>query len=106
VIWAAHFLGCYAWIVIACGRFQNPLLAQPTAVAIAVATAFALIAITALFVHGWRRHGYELPDRPADEASAKDRTKFMAFTTMLLAALSWIATLYVGLAAWTMGGCA
>ena len=106
VIWAMHFLGCYAWLVLACGRFRDPIVQQPTAAAITGVTAIALIAITVLFVHGWRRHGYDLPDQPNDDASPQDRTKFMAFTTMLLAGLSWIATLYVGLAAWSIGGCA
>ncbi|HJU42447.1 MAG TPA: hypothetical protein VJ691_06510 [Vicinamibacterales bacterium] len=104
MIWAAHFLGCYAWMVLACGRFHDSI-GTPTDAAITGVTAVALIAISALFVHGWRRHGYDMPDRPNDDASPEDRTRFMAFTTMLLAGLSWIATLYVGLAAWSIGGC-
>jgi hypothetical protein len=105
VIWATHFTACYAVLALACGRFGDRTVA-PTTTAIAALTAIALVAIAALFVHGWRRHGYDLPDRPNDDASPEDRTRFMAFTTMLLAGLSWIATLYVGLAAWASGGCA
>ena len=100
-IWAAHFLACYAVLVLAYGRFGDPIVAAITTT-ITTLTAIALIAITALFIHGWRRHGYDLPDQPNDDASPEDRTRFMAFTTMLLAGLSWIATLYVGLAAWAM----
>ena len=105
VIWTAHFLGCYAWMVLGCGRLRDPIIAPPTSAAITGVTAVALIAITTLFVHGWRRHGYDLRDQPNDDASPQDRTRFMAFTTMLLAGLSWIATLYVGVAAWWIGGC-
>jgi hypothetical protein len=35
----------------------------------------------------------------------EDRNRFMSYTTMLLSGMSWIATLFVGVAAIAMGGC-
>lgn len=104
MIWALHFIACYFWAVLACGRL-GMIVFESLPIAVAVLTAGALAAIAGLLVHGFRRHGYEWPDQPHDDATPEDRTKFMAFTTVLLAGLSWIATLYVGVAAWSIGGC-
>lgn len=104
-IWTLHFAACYLWAVVSCGRVGpiEPFASLRTAVA--AATAAALVPITILLLHGFRRHGYRWPDQPNDAATPGDRTRFMAFTTVLLAGLSWIATLFVGAAAWSIGGC-
>ena len=62
-------------------------------------------AIAWLLVYGFRRHGSRLPDRPNDDGTIEDRSRFMALTTMLLAAMSLIATVFVGAAAVAAGGC-
>jgi hypothetical protein len=105
VIWSMHFMTCYTWAALACGRLATADRFETARTAIVVATALAAIAIAACFAHGFRRHGRRLPDRSNDDGTPEDRTRFMAFMTMLLAALSLIATLYVGVAAAAMTRC-
>ena len=105
MVWALHFMVCYFWAALACGRFGVIAPFDSLPIAVALLTAAALAVITGLLMHGFRRHGYAWPDRSNDDGTPEDRTKFMAFTTMLLAGLSWVATLYVGVAVWSIGGC-
>ena len=102
VTWSAHFTVCYIWVAMACGRFGNVDRARA---GVAIVTAVAAVAIAACFAYGLYRHGVRLPDRPNDDGTPEDRTRFMALTTMLLAALSLVGTLYVGIAAMAVGGC-
>jgi hypothetical protein len=102
VIWSTHFTVCYIWVAMACGRFASFDRART---GVALLTAVAAAAIAVCFVYGLSRHGYRLPDRPNDDGTPEDRTRFMAFTTMLLAALSLVATLYAGIAAMAVGEC-
>ena len=103
-IWALHFMLCYATIVAACGRFAGGSSALPAL--IAAYTIAAMAAIGALFVHGWRRHRWQLPTDTHDDDTPEDRRHFMAWTTMLLAGLSLLGTGFVALAAVLVGGCA
>ncbi len=104
-IWAVHFTLCYGLAVAACGRFGSrgsfPLMGL-----LAVSTIVAMAAIAVLFVHGWRRHRSRLPRETHDDDTPEDRRHFMAWTTMLLAGLSLVATVFVALAAILVGGCA
>lgn len=102
VVWAAHFMACYIWAALACGRFGGFDRART---GIAILTAIATMAIAGCLAFGFHRHGRRFPDRPNDDGTPEDRTRFMAFTTMLLAALSLVGTLYVGLTALAAGGC-
>lgn len=102
VVWAVHFTACYAWAALACGRFAGFDRART---GIIILTAIATVVIGGCFAFGFHRHGRRFPDRPNDDGTPEDRTRFMAFTTMLLAGLSLVATLYVGLAALAAGRC-
>ena len=103
VIGAVHFMACYIWAAMACGRSGAGLDQLRTA--LTVMTVVACAAIAWLLVYGFRRHGSRLPDRPNDDGTIEDRSRFMALTTMLLAAMSLIATVFVGAAAVAAGGC-
>jgi ABC-type Fe3+ transport system permease subunit len=103
-IWAIHFTVCYATVVGACGRFGRA--DAPSLLALlGVYTIAAMAAIGALFVHGWRRHRSRWPRETHDDDTPEDRRHFMAWTTMLLAGLSLVATVMVALAAFLVGGC-
>jgi hypothetical protein len=102
IVWSTHFTICYIWVAIACGRLGSFDRART---GVTVLTILAAAAIAICFWHGLRRHGYRLPDRPNDDGTPEDRTRFMAFTTMLLAALSLVGTLFVGVAVSAVGGC-
>ena len=105
IAWAMHFMACYIWVALACGRFEAAGGFDRARTGIAILTATAALVIAGCFAFGFHRHGRRLPDRPNDDGTPEDRTRFMAFTTMLLAGLSFAATLYVGLAALAAGGC-
>ena len=102
IIWSTHFTISYIWVAMACGRFGSFDRART---GVGLLTAVSSTAIAVCFCYGLYRHGYRLPDRSNDDGTPEDRTRFMAFTTMLLAALSLVGTLYVGIAVMAVGGC-
>lgn len=103
MIWATHFTACYVWAAMACGRFAGGFDHARTG--ITAITIVACIAIAVCLVYGFHRHERRLPTQSNDDGTSEDRRRFMAFTTMLLAALSLIATAFVGGAAIAAGGC-
>ena len=104
-LWAVHFTLSYITAAVLCGRFGPP--ASPgLRIAVAGYTAVALAAMTLLFLHGLRRHRYQLPVCPHDDDSPEDRHHFVAFTTMLLAGLSVLATVFVAASVFLAGECA
>ena len=105
VIWAAHFMTCYVWAALACGRMASDHSFARAETGIGIATAVAAAAIALCFVSGFHHLGHRLPDQPNDDGTPEDRTRFMGFTTILLAVLSLIATLFVGVAALAAGTC-
>ncbi|HEX6217044.1 MAG TPA: hypothetical protein VFZ38_19560 [Vicinamibacterales bacterium] len=105
VIWAVHFMTCYTWAALACGRLASDQSFDRAQTGIGIATAVAVFAIALCFRSGLHHLGHRLPDQPNDDGTPEDRTRFMAFTTMLLAGLSLIATLFVGAAAIAVGAC-
>lgn len=103
IIWSTHFTVSYIWAAMACGRFSHA--GDSLLTGFIVMTALALVAIGGFFLRAFRQLGYRLPDQPHDDATAEDRTRFMAYTTLLLSGMSWIATLFVGVSAFAVGGC-
>lgn len=104
IIWSTHFTVCYIWAAMACGRFA-PRIGGSLELALIVMTAIALVPIGVFFLRGFRQLNYRLPDQPNDDGTPEDRTKFMSYMTMLLAGLSGIGTLFVGVASFSVGGC-
>ena len=102
-IWAVHFLGSYALAVMWCrgggtgGYWLGVSIAAPAVVAL------ALIAIVGW--NGWKRHKIPGGEAPHDGDTDEDRSRFLGLATVLLAALSAIATVYIGVAALIFGGC-
>jgi hypothetical protein len=105
-IWTAHFLLCYLTAAIWCAKFDG---AQTTLgvvrIAIAIYTAFALVGIGLNGWAGWRRHRYGSETTPHDFDSSEDRHRFLGFATLLLSALSAIATLFVAMVAFFFEDC-
>lgn len=104
IVWSTHFMACYVLAALWCGRFTatRPVRAGAW---IVILTAIAVVIIGLCFAHGWRHHDRRLPDEPNDDDSPDDRRRFLAFTTMLLAGLSLLATLIVGGAALAVERC-
>jgi len=104
IIWSTHFTISYIWAAMACGRFASQAGGSLER-ALIVMTLIALVAISVVFLRAFRQLNYRLPDRPNDDGTSEDRTRFMSSMTLLLAGMSWIATLLVGVAATAMGDC-
>lgn len=106
VIWAAHFMLCYLSAAIWCAKVvgRDGSLSE-VRVAIAVYTGLALIAIGLIGRVGFHRHRLGSATVPHDFDTPEDRHRFLGFATLLLSALSAVATFYVALAALFIGRC-
>jgi hypothetical protein len=106
VIWAAHFLACYGTVTIWCAKVAGPGGSLGGARwAIAVYTVAALAGIAIIGRAGLRRHRPGLETASHDFDTPGDRHRFLGFSTLLLAGLSAVATLYVAMAAVFIGDC-
>lgn len=105
-LWAVHFLVCYIWAAIHCAK-EVPLQANLTLVrggiGAATVVALALIALSAYLA--WRQWGFGVEDPPHDDPTRKSRTLFQGFSTLLLAALSFVAVIFTALPALFIQAC-
>lgn len=98
-VWALHFLISYVLAAYACA--PNARIFETIGgmrIAIAIVTLLALVLIAVVFrraLHEWRTEGgsgfYN------DEDSEAGRERFLEFSTVLLAALSFVSVLFVAL---------
>jgi hypothetical protein len=105
-IWAAHFLLSYITAAVWCAKFAGrtgPLSSARTA--IAIYTVIALAGIAFVSWKGYRRHGHGEGATPHDYDSPADRHRFLGFATLLLSLMSFVATIFVALAAAFIGDC-
>ncbi len=95
-IWAAHFLLSYITAAIWCAKYAGAGGALGgVRVAIALYTAVALVGIGLNGWSGLRRHRHGSGTIPHDSDTPEDRHRFLGFATLLLAALSAVATGFV-----------
>jgi hypothetical protein len=95
-IWAAHFMLCYLTAAIWCQKFAGR---DGTLGGVRVAI---LISLTGIGLNGWgglRRHRHGSETTPHDFDSPADRHRFLGFATLLLSALSAVATLFAAIVA-------
>ena len=105
-IWAAHFLLSYATASIWCAKVVGSGGSLwGVRVAIAIYTVIALIGIGTIGWSGYRRHSFGSETVPHDFDTPEDRHRFLGFATLLLSALSAVATLYVALVAVFIRSC-
>ncbi len=98
LIWAGHFLFSYITAAVYCAKFASggqPL--GPARVAIGVYTVVALAAIVGMGWSGLKSHRFAGETVPHDDDTPGDRHRFLGFATLLLSALSFVATVYVAL---------
>lgn len=105
ITWSMHFTICYIWIAIACGRLDTGNGFAGARGGVALMTAIALTIAAGCFVYGWRQTGSQRALRSSDQATSGDRQRFMALATMLLAGLSMIGMVSVGVAVTAYGRC-
>jgi hypothetical protein len=108
-IWAAHFFFTYIVASIWCApavRADNPEATLSGAhTVIGALTVAALLGIGIVGVSGYRRQGYGGEPAPHDDDSPEDRHRFLGLATMLLAGLSALATIYVGVSTFFFSRC-
>lgn len=106
IVWAAHFLLSYITAAIWCAK--SGVVAAPLGnarIVLAAYTVVALIVIAVLGWRGWRQHRWGSAQLPHDAASAGDRHRFLAFATLLLCGMSFIAVVYMAIAMSVIGTC-
>jgi hypothetical protein len=105
-IWAAHFLVSYIGAALWCGMAEErgAGLGMLRAVIIGLAV-LALIGIGITLRLGWRKHKYGDAEPPYDDDTPEDRHRFLGFATVLLSALSALATVYVAMSTLFIGNC-
>ena len=105
-IWAVHFLASYITAAIWCAKVAGREGALgPARAAIG---AYTVVALAGLGIVGWlgyRRHKLGTASPPHDFDTPEDRHRFLGYATVLLSALSAVATIYAALAAVFMGSC-
>jgi hypothetical protein len=105
-LWAAHFLASYVTAAIWCAKFTDVDGSLDNArLAIGGYTVLALAGIGVTAWIGQRRHRHAGGDPPHDADSPQDRHRFLGFATLLLSALSAVATIFQALPALFFGSC-
>jgi hypothetical protein len=106
-IWAVHFLACYILAAIFCAKAAAPSAdLTPVRWWIAGLTVVALAAIAACAIQAFRRgHFMERKAAPHDADSIHDRRRFLAYATLMLSGLSFVATVFVALPAIFFASC-
>ena len=107
-IWSGHFMATYLTAAIWCAKLDDSGASFVNVrIAIGIYTLLALIGIAFVAGLGYRRHAARpVPlDIPHDADTEHDRHGFLGFATLLLSALSAVATIFVALAAVFVGSC-
>lgn len=106
LIWSLHFLLSYITAAIWCAKVAGRTGSLDGArFAIVI---YSLIALTGIALTGWkgfRQFRLGEATTPHDSDTAADRHRFLGFATILLCGLSFVATLYVTLAALMLRNC-
>jgi hypothetical protein len=98
-IWLVHFLASYVTAAFWCrpaGTRDRPIGSLDEL--ILLYTVAAVVGITAAAWSGYQRHAFAAGSPPHDSDTPTDRHRFLGFASLLLAALSLVATLYTVIA--------
>lgn len=105
-IWALHFLVSYGVAAFHCAPNEDifqPIATTRIMVGVITAAALALIGLVLWRSVGeWRRHGGGYRHNEDTDLS---RERFLEFSTVLLAALSFVGVVFVGLPALLVADC-
>lgn len=101
-VWAAHFLLSYLWAAISCAK-MGEWARFPTV--FAIATVIALLVIVASGVIAWQQSRTPGDPPPHNEGTDVDRLRFIAYSTLLLAGLSFVAVLFTAMPVLMLSDC-
>ena len=105
-IWAAHFLASYLTAAIWCAKVVDRGESLETVrILIGVYTLVALSGIGWIGGIAYQRHSHGDAETPHHGDTPEDRHRFLGFATLLLSGLSFVATIYVAMAAVFMETC-
>jgi len=106
LMWAAHLLLSYITASIWCAKLSDGSRSFVTVqMAIVGYTLLALLGISIIGWIGFRRHRFGNGSLPHDDDTPEDRHRFLGFSTLLLSALSAVATLYAALVVFFFTDC-
>ena len=92
-IWAVHFLVSYALAAYVCAPNDDIFRTiGGVRLFIALLTAIALVLITLAFLRAWHDWRWQ-PEIEHEEDTPEERERFLEFSTILLAALSFVGVL-------------
>ncbi|TWF43479.1 hypothetical protein [Neorhizobium alkalisoli] len=98
VVWALHFVICYAAVAIFCAkRLPASFDFDTMRIALFVVTLAALAMIVLAAWLAWRQWGFGADDPPHDEPTKDSRALFQGFATLLLSGLSFMAVVYAAI---------
>jgi hypothetical protein len=92
--WAAHFLFSYLWVAIRCAK-QGSFATEPLLFWVGTVLALAVTLVSGLIALVQSRTPGDHP--PHEQGTAIDRLRFLAYATLLLAGLSFVAILFTAL---------
>lgn len=101
-VWAVHFLFCYLWVAIACAK-TGTFARFPAAFVIGTIAALAIIAGSGAIA--WVQSRTPGDDPPHEQGTDVDRLRFLAYSTMLLAGLSFVAVIFTAAPALMLTDC-
>lgn len=100
--WAVHFLFSYLWASVQCAKTGS--FARYPAVFWG-GTALALLVIVASGVIAWIQSRTPGDPPPHKEGTDIDRLRFIAYSTLLLSGLSFVAVVFTALPVMFIGDC-
>ena len=103
--WALHFLFCYTYAAVRCARAGRAAALGDVRMAITIATIIALAVVLASGFVAWAQSLTEGDPPPHQQSTDEDRLRFLAFATLLLAALSFIAIVFTAIPAFVFQDC-
>jgi hypothetical protein len=105
-IWALHFLFCYCLAAYDCAPNDRIFEAiGGTRIAIAVVTLGSLALIALIGFRAFREWRSNEGKFPHNQDTAEDRERFLEFSSLLLAALSFVAVAFVAMPALVFVDC-
>lgn len=105
-VWALHFLACYVLAAYQCAP-NDAIFETIGTVRLVIAglTAAALVAIVLVGLRGFREWRMNQGSFPHADDTPEDRERFLEFSSVLLAGLSFVAVLFVALPALLLVDC-